>query len=439
MRVGIIGPSQLVPKATRIVKKEFPQFEPIEYIYSTYTETPTLLKYHHLEVDALLFTGKTPYTLAGKYIKPLVPWEYVPRSGSSLMRVLLYAKLWTDFDICNISFDTYNQELLHEAYREIGIPLDQLRIFIAEEQRPSADYQAHICDFHRKNYYQNHASCCITALQGAYDELRACSVPCLLMEPTANIIRESLYKLQLKYLVKISRQSQLVAICIQIDTPSELSLLADDEYQTALNRTKVSEQIYLFAQRIQAAVIETGDNHYLLFTTMQLLENETNSLKSIELLHAVSVNTSSTISVGIGYGQTANEAKSGANRGMMHAVKMGGNLAFIVYDGKKLIGPLENIAPNNEKQAPIIDENFLCISEKVGVSINTVYKLHCLTEQYGKNEFTIRELAPLFGVTTRTMNRIIEKFEANGYCKIIGKRIMGNSGRPSRIILLKIL
>lgn len=438
MKVGIIGPTQLVAKTVRLIKKEFPQIEPVEYVYSNYTETPAILKYHQLEVDALLFTGKTPYTLAGKFIKPTVPWEFVPRSGSSLMRVLLYAKLRTDYDICNISFDTYNQDLLHEAYQEIGIPLEQLNIYIAEEQKPSADYQDHICDFHKKNYYENRVSCCITALQGAYDELRACSVPCLLLEPTANIIRETLYKLQLRYLVKVSRQSQLVAICIQIDPPSEHSLLTDDEYQAALNRTKVSEQIYLFAQRIQAAVIETGERNYLLFTTTQLLENETNNLKSIELLHAVQTNTASTVSVGIGYGQTANEAKSGAMRGMQQASKKGGNLAYIFYEGKKIVGTLANIAPNKEKTEPVIDERFLRISEKVGVSINTVFKLHCVTEQYGRNEFTIKELAPLFGVTTRTMNRVIEKFELKGYCKIIGKRVIGTSGRPSRIIHLNL-
>lgn len=438
MKVGIIGPSQIVAKTRQIIQKDFPQIEPMEYIYSIYSETPDILKYHQLEVDSLLFTGKTPYTLAGKFIKPTVPWEYVPRSGGSLMRVLLHAKLWTDYDICNVSVDTYDQDLLHEVYDEIGLPLNQLKLYIAEEQQPTADYQARICDFHKRNYHENHVSCCITALQGAYDELRACSIPCLLLEPTANIIRETLYKLQLKYLVKVSQQSQLAAICIQIDPTNELSLLADDDYQTALNRTKVSEQIYLFAQRIQAAVIESGDGNYLLFTTMQLLENETDHLKSIDLLHAVQTNTASTISIGIGYGKTANEAKCGANRGMLHAGKKGGNLAFIVYNGKKIIGPLANVAQSTDPPTPSVDEKFLRISEKVGVSVNTVFKLHCIAAQHGKSEFTINELAPLFGVTIRTMNRIIEKLAAYGFSKIIGKRVMGGSGRPSRIIRLQL-
>ena len=436
MKVGIIGPSKIVAKTRQIIQKDFPQIEPVEYIYSIYSETPDILKYHQLEVDTLLFTGKTPYNLAGKFIKPSVPWEYVPRSGGSLMRVLLYAKLWTDYDICNISVDTYDQDLLHEVYTEIGVPVDQRKIYIAEENQPTAGYQARICDFHKRNYRENHVSCCITALQGAYDELCACSIPCLLLVPTANIIRETLYKLQLKYLVKVSQQSQLAAICIQIDPTNELSLLADDDYQAALNRTKVSEQIYLFAQRIQAAVIESGDRNYLLFTTVQLLENETNHLKGIDLLHAVQTNTASTISIGIGYGKTANEAKCGATRGMLHASKKGGNLAFIVYNGKKIIGPLANVAPTADPPTPSVDEKFLRISEKVGVSINTVFKLHCIAAQHGKNEFTINELAPLFGVTIRTMNRIIEKFAAHGYSKIIGKRVMGGSGRPSRIIRL---
>ena len=65
---------------------------------------------------------------------------------------------------------------------------------------------------------------------------------------------------------------------------------------------------------------------------------------------------------------------------------------------------------------------------------NTVFKFCCIIDQYDKNEFTIKELAPLFGVTTSTLNRIIDKFETKGYCKIIGKLIIRSSERPGRII-----
>ncbi len=100
--------------------------------------------------------------------------------------------MWTDYDICSISFDTYSQNLLHEAYHEIGIPIDQLKIFISQEYMIPSDYHNKICEFHKRNYAENHVSCCITALQAVYDELRLYSIPCLLLEPTANIIRETL-------------------------------------------------------------------------------------------------------------------------------------------------------------------------------------------------------------------------------------------------------
>lgn len=436
MKIGIIGPSQIVAKANRVIKNEFPQIEPVNYVYSIYLETLALLQYHHLEVDALLFTGKTPYTLACKSIPSSVPWEYVPRSGSSMLRVLLSAKLWTDYDICNVSIDTYDQALLHECYQEIGLPIDQLKIFISKEDLISQNYHERVCEFHTFNYIQNRVSCCITGLQRVYDELRTQSIPCLLIEPTTNIIRETLLKLQLKYLVKVNQQSQLAAVSIQIDSPSEYSLLADNEYSIALNRMKVSEQVYLFAQRIQAAVMETGDTNYLLFTTTQLLENETDNLKAIELLNAVKLNTSCTVSIGIGYGKTASEVKNGALLGMQHASKKGGSLAFIVFNGKQIIGPMDSVRHTKDASPPMIDERFLRISDKVGVSINTVYKLQCIVDHFGKTTFTTKELAPLFGVTTRTMNRLIDKFESQGYAKMIGKRIIGNSGRPSRIIQL---
>lgn len=434
MKVGVIGPQQLVSKITQVIKQEFPQFEAFSYVYSDFTDTPRIIRYHQPELDALLFAGKTPFTLASKVIRPAVPWEYIPRSGSSLLRILLHTKLSTDYDICNISFDTYSLDLLYEAYAEIGIPRDRLRIFAADEYAVQADYQDYVCAFHAENYSRNRVSCCITALGGAYQYLTDRGIPALMIEPTNNVIRETLNKLQLKYLVQVSQQSQLVAICVRIDTPSEHSLLDDSDYQGVIDRMKVAEQIYLYAQKIQAAVIETDSRNYLLFSTRQMLESETNDLKNIDLLKSVRDSTSSTVSVGVGYGKTAREVKHGAHLGVTRASKRGGNLAYIVYDGKKIIGPVKS-APQETKDAErLIDERFLRISEKVGVSVNTVFRIHCIVEQHGQGGLTGKELAALLGVTARTVNRLVEKFEVGGFVKTVGRRVIGGAGRPSRII-----
>ena len=69
-----------------------------------------------------------------------------------------------------------------------------------------------------------------------------------------------------------------------------------------------------------------------------------------------------------------------------------------------------------------------------GLSTNIIYQIASLTEEMGKNTFTAKELAALLGLNQRRMNRIIERLENNGLCTIVGSRIVGSTGRPSRII-----
>lgn len=437
MKIGIIGPAGLVDKINRVIKSEFPNIEPVNCIYKVYTEALTIIKYQQRYLDAMLFAGTTPYILAKKSIKPAIPWECIPRNGSSLLRVLLEASLVKKHEIQNVSFDSYHKSALYEAYEEIGICKDSLTLFLSEQNIDEPDYLDHVYHFHEINFSQNNVTCCLTALESVYEKLSAKNIPCLMIEPTANIIRETVKKLLLNHRIQISQQSQIVVLCVQIDEPNEYSLLNEDEYQYVIDKMKISKQVYLFAQKIQAAVIEVGLKEYLLFSTRQMLENETNRVENISLLDSIKSNSSSTISLGIGFGSTAKEAKQNARIGMLRASKKGGDMAFIVSEDKTIVGPIKNVDSIEDNCLKKVDENFLRISEKAGVSINAVFRLHSIIEQYGKDTFTSLELANYFGVTLRSMNRLIEKLENSNFCSIIGKKAVANAGRPRRIIQLK--
>ncbi len=438
MKVGVVGPADLVNKINRIIKAEFPAIDPVSCIYKVYTEASTIIKYQQPHLDAILFAGTTPFKLARNTVKPAIPWECIPRNGSSLLRVLLEAVLVKKLDIYNVSFDTYTMQALYEAYEEIGIRKERLRLFLADQQGAETNYLDRVLTFHLGNFTCNKATCCMTALESVFEKLSAQNIPCLMIEPTANIIRETLKKLILGYNVQISQHSQIVALRVQIDAPSEYSLLSEDEYQTIIDKMQISRQVYLFAQKIQAAVIEVGLKEYLLFSTRQSLESETRGLESFSLLAAVRNHSASTISLGIGFGATAREAKQNAGIAMTRASKTGGDMAFIVSDGKTVIGPIKEGSPAGENQQTKVDKEYLRISEQIGVSINTIFRLHSIVEQYGQNVFTAAELANLFGITLRSMNRMIEKLEGGGYCTIIGKKAIAKAGRPRRIIQLNI-
>lgn len=436
MKLGIVGPLEIVSKTVQIIKRDFHQIEPIQYLYKDYIEAPLLISHQQLHLDALLFAGPTTLSYAEKHCKRTIPWEFIPRSGSSLLRVLLNIAFLKKYDICRISSDLYDTHQLSEVYEEIGVPKDLYHIYAVNKTPLDDDYVDYVCAFHEQHYLCNQVSCCITALYNVHERLTAKNIPCFRVDATADVIRQTLHKLQLNYLVQVSQQSQIVAIYIRLDAPSEYSLFNDNEYQYIIDKTNVTREIYAFAQRIQAAVIEVGLREFLLFSTRQLLENVTNNFESIDLLQTVKKNTSSTISLGVGYGKTAQEAKCNAAVGMSRADKLGGDTAFIVYSSTNIIGPLRTI--NHEQQSGSachkIDKKFLAISERTGISVNTLFQLHSISEQQGKTRFTAIELASLAGVTPRTMNRLLAKLTAHGLCFEVGRRVLANAGRPSRIV-----
>ncbi len=437
MRLGIAAPLEIADKIIPIIKKDFLQIQPILYLYKSFLELPTILAKEQGQLDALLFTGKNVLTYAEKHITPTIPWESVPRSGSSLLQILLQITLSAQHNIFHISTDLYDQTQLQETYRELGLDYNNFEIYTIPDIPYDDTYSAYACAAHEQNYLYKKASCCITASYTVYQQLRAKEIPCYLYFPTASAIRQTLHKIQLNHLVQISQQSQIVALYLQIDTPSEYSVFNDDEYQYIIDRTNVTRQIYIFAQSIKAAVVEVGVREYLLFSTKYLLESVTNNFEKIDIMHTIKKHTASTLSVGVGYGATAQEAKSNANLGMQRSSTLGGDTAFIVYSKTKIIGPLHS--QKKLSPEPKIDEKFLTISDKTEISINTIFHLHSIIKRQGKNQFTSSELAELLGVTLRTMNRIIVKLMKHEFCFEVGKRSLNKNGRPSRIVQINIL
>jgi len=254
-----------------------------------------------------------------------------------------------------------------------------------------------------------------------------------MIEPTVEAIKQAVQHFRLKHEFSMVEDRQIVVIAIEMDMPDAYSLINENEYQLMLNKMKVAEEIYLFAQKIQAAVVEIGFRGYLLFGTKKILELETNNINELKILASVSSNTANTISIGVGYGITAREAKYNANQGMIKAKNEGGNKGYLVFYNK-VIGPIVSDKERGDANTNLIDASYLTIAEKAGISVNTVYKLHCMIEQNKKYNYTSIELADELGISVRSVNRIVSKLEVNGFVRQVGKKVVSGAGRPSRII-----
>lgn len=63
MKILYVGPLMMINKLVPMSKRIFPSLE-FDYItYERYTDAPDLLEHYDKKVDAVLFSGKSPYKI----------------------------------------------------------------------------------------------------------------------------------------------------------------------------------------------------------------------------------------------------------------------------------------------------------------------------------------------------------------------------------------
>lgn len=437
-KIGVIGHIRNIKLIEETASTYYKDVEVIHFESSTLDQLDTTIGYlksqlQHL--DGLYYTGNIPYELVNHAIHTDLPSVYIEHDQSKLQRTLLEASVLNHYDLTRISIDSYSEANVYTTFEEIGLSPKELDIHIAPLNLLNHQLLDDIYKFHRDRHHNEHTSFAITGISNVYEQLIDNNIPSLLIKPTTDAIKHTLSNLLLQITSVSNSESQIVVISIEIDIPSEYNLLLENEYQLLLQKNHVSEEIYRFTQRIQGAVVETGTHNYKIFSTRKHVEAETNNLQSLPILKRIKDNTSHTVSIGIGFGTTARQAKYNASSGLNKALKKGGNQAYIVSD-QGTYGPIHPDAREDSHSDAISDSVFQVISDATGISINNIYRIHCIKEQLKKDLFTSKELALEFGTSPRSMNRIIEKLEIGGYITVEGTKIINGSGRPTRILKL---
>lgn len=437
IKIGIVGHEDNIKKILEVINDHFKHIEghPINmHNMSQVNTTINYIKEHVEDFKGIIFTGKFPYEIMNHKMHSHLPWVYLENDESQLQRILLEASLKHHMDVTNITIDSYDIDSVNKIYKGFGYSPNEFTLYTSNISTLSDYLIKNLTDFH-KNQHILSQTIAITGISMVYQMLQTQGIPSMLLTPNKTSIMNKIHTLLEKIKTETMIINQLVVISIENDLGNDYELYSENEYGIMLQKTKITEEVYKFAQSIQAAVVE-NEKSYLLFTTKKILEYETKNLRKLSILNAVKQKTNHTISVGIGFGITAREAKSNAITGKNKSIKMGGNQCFVVYDKNKMdrVTPLEK----NTDTKPTYVYNFKGISEASGISVNNIYQLKSIMDIYKKDTFTSLELSKEFGNSLRSMNRMIEKLELAGYIEIVGKRIVGKAGRPSRVLKIKI-
>lgn len=434
MKVALLAPIFIAGVTEKIIDEQMGYINLTTYIFEDFTEIEDNVRKLQQSYDGIVFGGILSYFFVKNKVKEEIPWEYFPLHESCLLNALFQAQYFNGKIKC-ISIDTYSISNLKEIYEMNDMQLEDTDIKLLDLDLENLEtFNEKALEFHKNNLKQNKNTCIITALSKVHNTLNNQNIKNYMARPTENVIKDTFQKLFLRHTAKMNKNSQLVSISIQIDLPGEYSMISKNEYFYIKERNKLSEVIYEFGQKIEATVVENSFNIFLLFTTKEMIERETDNFQNVSILSHIDKNSLHKISMGIGYGNTASESRYNSNNAMIKAIEYEENTAFVIYEDEYIIGPIHS---NKEYEESKIENKIINISQKTDISVNKVLEIYNTLDKYKLKTFTTSELSRYCKMPQRTINRVLSKLEEFDYIEVVGKEFPKGSGRPKRVMKIK--
>ncbi|MCX6030522.1 MAG: hypothetical protein NT169_14645 [Chloroflexi bacterium] len=432
MRVGVIGPQDVV-NAVLELAAEFPSLQLIPICYQREEETTSLAEQCQGRVDLIVFTGPVPYYIATYNLKLRIPLFYVRPVGANLLRALFDLTYHKDIDLRRVSIDTLSRKMVEETYAELNLPADQ--VFCKEYARPTV--AGDLVPFHYSLWKEGKTSAALTCLRSACVELQALGVPAFWITPVKAAIRETLNLAVLEGKHLRSQAVQIVVGICSSDGLDELAQRTGAEYEMRRINLALHDLLNNFGEQTHTWVQELDGNDFVLFMTRGVLEQTTQFYQHWPLLDLVRERLSTTISLGIGLGQTAYEAGKNARSALSLARQKGGDCVFVVGQDDTALGPFGR-GHALEAVMRTQDARLIAAAKRAHLGIATVSKLDSLTKTLGRETVTTAEIAQRFNMTPRSARRLLSLLDQHGLAEVVGEEQLPSAGRPRMVYRIRL-
>jgi hypothetical protein len=429
IQIGIIGPEVFYDRLSECLKM-FPNFQPVYRLSNQITDAPRFTKELADQVDVLLYSGFPPYSLSKQEIPPHLPAHYIPLKGSGLYRALYKLKK-NEPKVKGMSIDSLPYAGVKQALKELG---EDLKVYHYEDSF-QLERIHEMVRFHRDLFLSGKTNGVITGIKMVSDELTGLDIPNQWAVPTDDDIIVTLERALLSTEKRRNRESQIVFGLIQVDGYHELVSQMTSEHLIQRQNLRLYRLILDYVEQLEGHLTSLSGNEYMFITTRGVFERITQGYKWIPLITEAKKQLKMKLSMGIGFGLSANEAGTHARIALMQAKDFGGENCFIVKEDRSVFGPVELSAPI-AYPLYITDEKMLKKAEEAGMSAIYQQKLISLVKRKPDSQFTAHELAETLGITTRSAHRIILKWLDADLISIIGMEKMSTRGRPRQVYKL---
>ncbi len=283
-------------------------------------------------IDVCLFATPVPYEYARRAGVISVPSTYVRLDGSALYAALLRASQVQGHDIERISMDVLPRGPVEEAYAELGLSPDGVRL----RQDPGSP--AALAAFHERLWRMGETSAALTCLESVSRRLARAGVPAVNIRPTDGAIRMAVWNAVLLGGHHRLEAAQLAVVAVEVPRLREgarraLSRYSRDELRLSVHRFLTSE-----AQRVQGMVTQADDHSFLVAATRGSLATVTGDFSQVPFADRARAELGITIEVGVGMGRTAQEAETHARTALIRSRSGGaGPAPALPREGQTLV------------------------------------------------------------------------------------------------------
>jgi hypothetical protein len=437
--IGILGPEALVNKVLRVITS-FPSFLPVVRTVSasdneaSAKEASTMVQELLAEVEVLLVTGPGLYRRIKEDLKSSKPIHFIPLTDTGLFRALYRIRMeGAAGSDATFSIDSFSESSLLKMIGEIGEKASNFKLL---DTTPIPSIQSMVA-FHSELYGKNEIQAALTVEHEVFEALSKLGVPCEWITPTDQNIVVALERALLSTETRRSIESQIVVGMLNIDDFGKQLQLRNSEHEIQRLKLEIHRTLIDYVESLDGYLIHIGSDEYLYFTTRGIFERETGGYKTIPLARQVSKALGLSISMGIGFGRSANEAGTHARMALRQAKEAGGNSCFIVREDKTLIGPLEMADPLNYNLS-VTDRDLLKKTEQVGMTSSYLSRLLQCVARTGKLEFEVHELSDVLDITVRSTHRLLLQWIDHGLVAVAGY-VKVPRGRPKQTYRLSFL
>ena len=426
--VGVVGPKDSVEKVLAF-QDVFPSLKLTGHAYERETEAPLLVKKMMNQVDSILFTGPVPFHLTRGKLGELLPMFFVSYAGTTLYRS--FFKLQQMPNVKKISIDTIEEKIVWDTLEDLELNLEKVSI-LGGDMGFDKD---NIVSFHKKLFKRKVTDLALTCLRSSYDELQAAGIPSLRITLTKSAVVNALEK-QLIFGESIkNKNNHLVVGIASVDQFDEVAAQVGSEHKLQRIKLEIQKIFLRFVEEIDGYLLAPASDEYTFVTTRLLFNNVSKSLTEIALIDRIKDQLSVTMALGIGIGETANQAGNHARIALLKAKERGGNACFVVSEDKRLIGPLNGTRAISQR-IRTLDPETIALADRTGMTVNQFERIIGAIRSLPMQEFTANDLAPALNLSIRSIRRLLKKLLASNMLLIIGKEKIFDRGLHRRVYVL---